>query len=428
MRARACVPPSLWWENKVHTGWPWDGVPITAGKSGGTGNSDGEWGIKKQSGADVISVEGEGEGEGEDALRAAASNTGPDAHADGGGNHVIKSKAKRRHGHVQGEQSARVAPTDEATGEDSKATGGETHGSLAFSEMVDFSAPVYTIKLDEAGLNSDDGTRSSSGRGQSQSEGAAQSEGFDQILVVHYSEERKEWEARAGAVCVHGGSAMVFGGLSMRDLILTVGCAREEQTINVDVSEGDVLQTMLQDSKYASVAAAETALQGLLAPPKKPRKLSATAAPALESSKCEAQKPLRDGSGVTYVPHVFTGDAPSARRDCTMSYMCGKILVYGGRNAKGDVLDDLYVLDLVKKRWSCVFSYYAVHDFPVLTSLGQRLITSVARLGAKNAPIEARWLDYDRILKNGAANRCEGTCICTCICVCMYIHTYIALK
>jgi hypothetical protein len=394
MRARACVPPSLWWESKVQTGWPWDSVPITAGKTdpgststssgagGSGGGSDRRWKAKQYS-KSMDALGGEGCGSAEGGLVGA------------------KSRGMRR-------QS--VVPTN------SKATGAHAHAghveSLALSEMVDFSAPVYSIKFEDGGINSGGDAGSSAqdgngqGQGQGQSEGATNGGGerWEQIVVVQYSEERKEWVARGGAVSLHGGSVMVFGGLSMHDLILAVDCSGNDRQTKAEgeVGEGDVLQTMLEDAKYASVAAAATSVH--TAPAKRERKASAIS--LLPVVTPEPQKPVRDSSsGMVYVPHVFTGDAPSARRACTMSYIRGKILVYGGRNAKGDVLDDLYVLDLVKKRWSCVFSYYAVRSSPVLASIGARLITSVGTVGAGNARSEARWLDYDRLVSNGTSHR-----------------------
>ena len=64
------------------------------------------------------------------------------------------------------------------------------------------------------------------------------------------------------------------------------------------------------------------------------------------------------------------GEPPSRRKKFLLHAHAGKLYVHGGEGKEGDVYDDLYMLDMGEKRWTCL---YKGENVNALSASGRRV-------------------------------------------------------
>jgi hypothetical protein len=67
------------------------------------------------------------------------------------------------------------------------------------------------------------------------------------------------------------------------------------------------------------------------------------------------QETIEKGNDITWSNMEVKGDIPGPRSNFTMTVLDGKILLHGGVNKKGNILDDMYSLDVDTGEWSCLY-------------------------------------------------------------------------
>eukprot|EP00960_Hanusia_phi_P043077 755854-Hanusia_phi.AAC.7 len=106
-------------------------------------------------------------------------------------------------------------------------------------------------------------------------------------------------------------------------------------------------------------------------------------------------KNFEKGDQIVWENCEVSGDVPKARSDFIMTVLDGKIVVYGGYDRQGKMLDDMYQLDPDTQEWTCVYSSDATTaPLKPISSFVQKRLFSVS--GKKDLE-DVRVLEFGRI-------------------------------
>lgn len=113
------------------------------------------------------------------------------------------------------------------------------------------------------------------------------------------------------------------------------------------------------------------------------------------------QKTIEKGDDITWSNLEVKGDIPGPRSEFTMTVLDGKILLHGGINEKGTVLDDMYSFDVESGEWACLYASDGSTIPPnTLNAIVQKRLFSVS--GTRSSYDDVRVLEFGKISDQNA--------------------------
>ena len=108
------------------------------------------------------------------------------------------------------------------------------------------------------------------------------------------------------------------------------------------------------------------------------------------------QKTIEKGDDITWGNLEVKGDIPGPRSDFTMTVMDGKVLLYGGVNQRGQMLDDMYTFDIDAGEWTCLYASDAGILAPnTISSFVQKRLFTIS--GSRSTYDDVRVLEFGKI-------------------------------
>jgi hypothetical protein len=115
-------------------------------------------------------------------------------------------------------------------------------------------------------------------------------------------------------------------------------------------------------------------------------------------------KTLSRGDGIRWRRLRVTGDVPCARSDFVMTSLDGKVVVQGGKDMDGNLLDDMYSLDPATGVWTTMYrsdNAWQKNAHAVSCLVGKRLIVASAKQEGSKLD-ELRILEFGKIAEQHA--------------------------
>jgi hypothetical protein len=107
-------------------------------------------------------------------------------------------------------------------------------------------------------------------------------------------------------------------------------------------------------------------------------------------------KTIEKDDDVTWMNADATGEIPPARSDFVMTVLEGKVVMYGGYDANGKAMDDMYSFDAEKLEWTCMYasdgSTMPAHP---INGFVQKRLFSIA--GSRSTYDDVRVLEFGKI-------------------------------